>query len=73
MRNKKGFTKSFFFVIIWPIKGERYMTNTRAIPDSFVAISDFHSCEYPLEKEKIFILGDMTDRSPDDQEGLNDK
>ncbi len=49
------------------------MTNTRAIPDSFVAISDFHSCEYPLEKEKIFILGDMTDRSPDDQEGLNDK
>ena len=42
------------------------MTNQR-VSDSFVAISDFHAMEWPLEKvkdyylneyEKIFILGD---------------
>ena len=41
------------------------------VPDSFVAISDFHAMEWPLEKvkdyylneyEKIFILGDATER-----------
>lgn len=46
------------------------------VKDSFVAISDFHGYEYPLEKvkdyylneyDKIFILGDVTDRGPDGQ------
>lgn len=46
------------------------------VKDSFVAISDFHGYEYPLEKvkdyylneyDKIFILGDATDRGPDGQ------
>lgn len=41
------------------------------VPDSFVAISDFHAMEWPLEKvkdyylneyEKIFILGAATER-----------
>ena len=41
--------------------------------DSFVVISDFHSYEWPLKKitdyylkeyDKIFILGDATDRGP---------
>lgn len=50
------------------------MTNTRAIPDSFVAISDFHGVYFPLEKikehylreyDKIFVLGDTTDRGLD--------
>lgn len=45
--------------------------NSNIVPNSFVAISDFHSIEYPLEKvkkyyieeyDKIFILGDATDR-----------
>lgn len=43
------------------------------VKNSFVAISDFHSYEYPIEKiekyylneyDKIFILGDATDRGP---------
>lgn len=46
------------------------------VKDSFVAISDFHGYEYPLEKvkdyylneyDKTFILGDATDRGPDGQ------
>lgn len=41
------------------------------VPDSFVAISDFHAIEWLLEKgknhylneyDKIFILGDATER-----------
>ena len=52
------------------MKGGKIMTNQR-VTDSFVAISDFHAMEWPLEKvkdyylneyEKIFILGDATDR-----------
>lgn len=54
------------------------MTNQR-VSDSFVAISDFHAMEWPLEKvkdyylneyEKIFILGDATDRG-ENGEGKN--
>ena len=45
--------------------------NSKIVPNSFVAISDFHSFDYPFEKiekyyineyDKIFILGDATDR-----------
>lgn len=45
--------------------------NSNIVSNSFVAISDFHGTEYPLEKvtkyyineyDKIFILGDATDR-----------
>ena len=48
--------------------------NSNIVPNSFIAISDFHSYRYPLEKvkdyylneyEKIFILGDVTDRGKD--------
>ena len=44
------------------------------VPDSFVAVSDFHSCEWPVNKikyyylneyDKIYILGDATDRGKD--------
>ena len=56
--------------------------NKKIIPNSFVAVSDFHSMEYPLEKikkyylneyDKIFILGDATDRGEykDGTNGLN--
>ncbi len=45
--------------------------NNNIVKDSFVAVSDFHGYEWPLEKvinnylneyDKIFILGDITDR-----------
>ena len=48
----------------------------RIVPNSFVAISDFHSTRWPLEKikhfyineyDKIFILGDVTDRGKDNK------
>lgn len=48
--------------------------NSNIVPNSFVAISDFHSYRYPLDKvkkyylneyDKIFILGDATDRGED--------
>ena len=44
---------------------------TDIMPNSFVAVSDFHATEWPLQKvkdhylkeyDKIFILGDVTDR-----------
>ena len=44
---------------------------TDIMPNSFVAVSDFHAIEWPLQKvkdhylkeyDKIFILGDVTDR-----------
>ena len=44
------------------------------VKDSFVVVSDFHSCEWPLNKitnyylneyDKIYILGDATDRGKD--------
>lgn len=50
------------------------MLNKNIVPDSFVAISDFHAIEWPLEKvkkyylneyDKVFILGDVTDRGED--------
>ena len=50
--------------------------NSNIVPNSFIAISDFHSYRYPLEKvkdyylneyEKIFILGDVTDRGKDNK------
>ena len=48
----------------------------RIVPNSFVATSDFHSTRWPLEKiknfyineyDKIFILGDVTDRGKDNK------
>ena len=50
------------------------MMNKTIVPNSFVAVSDFHSMEWPLEKvkkyylneyDKVFILGDTTDRGED--------
>lgn len=52
---------------------------TNIVPNSFVAISDFHAVEWPLQKvknhylkeyDKIFILGDITDRGENGQ-GMN--
>ena len=48
--------------------------NKNIVPNSFIAISDFHGYDYPIEKiknyylneyDKIFILGDATDRGLD--------
>jgi len=48
--------------------------NNQIRPSSFIALSDFHSCTWPLEKvvnyylreyETIYILGDCTDRGYD--------
>lgn len=45
----------------------------KIVKDSFIAVSDFHSYKWPLDKikkyylneyDKIFILGDATDRGP---------
>lgn len=50
------------------------MLNKNIVPDSFVAISDFHAIEWPLDKvkkyylneyDKVFILGNVTDRGED--------
>ena len=52
------------------------MNNKNIEQNSFVAISDFHSYRYPLEiiknkylkeYDKIFILGDATDRGEDNK------
>lgn len=49
---------------------------TNIMPNSFVAVSDFHAIEWPLQKvknhylkeyDKIFILGDVTDRGENGQ------
>ena len=58
-------------VLVSPHNSSNY---TALEDDSFVAVSDFHACRYPLDKVKnhymneygkVFILGDATDRGND--------
>lgn len=61
--------------LIQDLKGFNKNKNTdKRVRGSFIAISDFHSYSYPLEKIKdyylkeydyVFILGDACDRGPD--------
>lgn len=58
-------------VLVSPANSSNYVSLE---DDSFVAVSDFHACKYPLDKVenhymneygKVFILGDATDRGND--------